>query len=414
MERTATGRRTTTIAGVAAAATAALALSACDLPATANTSAARPESPTTSPAEPAHTEPPRELEDGDGNRWIRVSQVTEWSAERTVEEEVDTPKDDIMEMTDEELAEQLRPIALIDGWQYEAADAPIQLARDMKSGAAERYDLGDEGNDGGRPVEREEAESGPDVATRLAAAGGVARLPTAILGCCDNRELRRDNTSWPFAPHVQFNVACSATLIGPSTATSVAHCFMDKSGKWRSLATWAPGVDAQDANPTPFGSWLGCYVPVIRKGWQTKHSFTYDYAVVEFSNYYPGNCDLFPGNAAGWLGWWQWSADVITDGRPGYVYGYPAEKAPYPQIWGHGCKGSGCFDVDGSDEIEYFTIDTTGGQSGAAFYQKSSVGDRYVVGSHQGSFDPAIGPLRNRARRIDGSYADLIRNWSAK
>jgi V8-like Glu-specific endopeptidase len=405
---------------VFAAATAAFTLSACDLPAAADELSSRSPSPASSSAGAASssaasagTEPPRALDDGDGNRWIRVSPVTEWSAERTVEEEVDTPKDDIMAMTDEELAEQLRPIALIDGWQYEAADAPIQLARDMKSGAAERYDLGGEGNDAGRPVEREEAEAGPDVATSLAA-GGVARLATAILGGSDNRELRRDNTSWPFATHIQFDVTCSATLIGPSTATSVAHCFMDKSGKWRSLATWAPGVDAQDANPTPFGSQLGCYVPVIRKGWQTKHSFTYDYAVVEFSNYYPGNCDLFPGNAAGWLGWWQWSADVITDGRPGYVYGYPAGKAPYPQIWGHGCKGSGCFDVDGSDEIEYFTIDTTGGQSGAGFYQKSSVGDRYVTGSHQGSWDPAVGPLRNRARRIDGSYADLIKNWSAK
>jgi V8-like Glu-specific endopeptidase len=385
-------------------------------------------------------DPPREFLDRKGNRWIRVRQITEWAPADVGEEQFDTPKDDILRLSDEELAERLRPIALIDGWEYEAAEAPLQLARDLKSGAAERYigvgepapgrninsgtedgPLGTAAPEPARMLNSrvQDRHSGMEASDRrrpqIAPKRQAGRRPSVIFNG-DSRSLRRDNTSWPMSTQILWRVGvkCSSSLIGRSTAVSVAHCFV-KDGKWRALAQWAPGVDSQDANAFPFGDTYGCYVPMLRKGYMTTGKFTYDYAVVEFSNFFPqltGCPNQHPGDQTGWLGWWQMGISKIEQsGRTGYVYGYPAEKANWPQIWGMGQTGG--FDVDGTDEIEYTVIDTSGGQSGSGFYVLDN-GNRYVVGAHQGAENPAIGSWRNRARRIDGSFTDLIKNHSAK
>ena len=131
-------------------------------------------------------DPPLRYTDPKGKVWNRVGEVTDWADEAESEEDWDSPSEDIYELTDQELAEKLRPIALIDGWEYEALFAPLQLAIDMKSGAAEEYDYGDHGTVIGSVGDDEEFP-GEELGGGL---GGEAY----ILGSQDDRQIRSDNT----------------------------------------------------------------------------------------------------------------------------------------------------------------------------------------------------------------------------
>lgn len=343
---------------------------------------------------------PVEIVDGKGQRWVRTRTATvvpDSAPRRRPSRDSKTPED----MTDEDLAKLLRPISMYNGYEYTVADLPLETARAIK--ARRRLTTSGIQEDTGTPK--------PGSHTCVDDTCEEQLQEQAIIGS-DGRVVKRNNQDWPWRSMIvltnqAMTFRCSAQLIGPSTAVSAAHCFHD-GNNWFDTRKWSTGADSQDAIVYPDGLANGCYWVSIPGGYASSDGeFTYDYAVIEFSNMFP-TCNLYPGNWAGWLGWWARPPTSLIQSTYGYVYGYPADK-PWPQIWGIGTNN---MDVDGSDEIEHYA-DTYGGQSGAGLYIIDN-GNRYVVGAHQGWDDPDIGSIRNRARRIDGSFESLIYNRSAQ
>ncbi|WP_433937875.1 serine protease [Sorangium cellulosum] len=303
------------------------------------------------------------------------------------------------EMTREELAHAFRPVMLHKGHEYilekpdyEFADAVI---------AARGKELKTEGSEG-----RATVKNAVDLTPGLTEA-------QAVLGT-DTREQKRDNTTFPsrtrvFITNGNMTGACSGQLIGPTTILTAAHCVHNGTG-WLSTRSWSPGVDSQDANAFPYqgGSTYpdtsgnapiaGCYKAMVSSEWASGDtSVSYDFAFLELGSMYPEGCGFDPGNDLGWHGLWVASEAAIED-RSGNLYGYPAEKATWPQIWG----GTGPVTDEGV--ALWYDIDTTGGQSGSAVYMFDNAEVRYVVGIHKG-FN---GDLNYGRKMTTGLYTWLV------
>ncbi|WP_437729683.1 trypsin-like serine peptidase [Sorangium sp. So ce1335] len=312
------------------------------------------------------------------------------------------------QMTREELAHTLRPVVLynkheyiLEGPAYELADAII---------AARGKELKTQGSRGRAP-DKNEVDLTPGL------------TPQIIIGGSDEREQKRDNTTFPSRTRVLItNQAvtsqCSGQLIGPTTILTAAHCLHNGSG-WFATRAWSPGVDSQDSNPFPYQGGtvypdpsgtapiFGCYKAVVPSEWLNGDtSVSHDFAIMELSSMYPGNCNLDPGNDLGFHGLWVASESAIED-RQGYIYGYPGEKTTWPQIWGY---WGPLFD----EGVElWYDIDTTSGQSGSAIYKFDSADVRYVVGVHKGWTEDWLGYDVNHGRRMTTGLYNWIVNNSA-
>ncbi|MFN0165454.1 MAG: trypsin-like serine peptidase [Bryobacteraceae bacterium] len=374
-----------------------------------------------------------DLVDKDGRRWqsrgaVEYAKEVEDATERWERPRHLNVLKPPSQMTLDELAHAMRPVALVNGCEY-VREPDVQLAEWVQ-----RYQnttLTYEGSRGSAPSEPE-IEEGPSARTSLKGAG--QRM--TIIGS-DLREKRRDNTSYPMRTQVLLsNLSgggrCSGTMIGASTMITAAHCVHD-GDTWKATKTWSPGVDSQDAVDFPFNPWASypsnnasnpmvfqCYVVTVPGGYADGADSEWDFAVIEFSNMFPEiqNCNLFPGNTVGWLGWGSQSSSTI-EGTTNYIYGYPGNSTAtkcgvaggtcaggpcnWPQIWGWGRS-----DVDVDGETLEHRIDTTGGQSGSGVYNKAQ-GFRKVIGIHQG----CNSSTENRARRIDSTVIGFVKSNSA-
>lgn len=330
-----------------------------------------------------------------------------------------------------ELAEGMRAVTLRDGCEY-VEEAP-RLAQAEWAHANRSRVIDFPGSTGSLPVE------GP------LEASGTHNLPDGSAGLvigADQRELRGDNTAFPMRTQILLassSSACSATMIGESTAISAAHCFHDSSN-WLPAYSWSPGVDSQDTvrfpyNPTPGAAYPStnssnrmisqCYVVTIPGGWiSSGGDRDWDYAVIEFNN---PSCPLKPGATVGWLGWGTQS-DATIESNTHYVYGYPGNASGatgcgvpdgcfgptaggggscfWPKLWGWGMSGLSAWSTTLSHDI-----DTSGGQSGSGLYNTAQ-GFRKVVGVHVGCQENLFGDY-NEARRIDSSVVSFIQSHSA-
>ncbi|WP_437284383.1 trypsin-like serine peptidase [Sorangium sp. So ce406] len=315
----------------------------------------------------------------------------------------DTRSED--QMTREELAHALRPVMLykdheytLDGPAYDLADAII---------AARGKELKTKGSEGRARV-AEEVDLTP----------GLTQ-PQGVIGT-DSRQIARDNTVFPSNTRVlitnpSMTSGCTGQMIGPTTILTAASCLHNGSG-WFGTRSWSPGVDSQDTNPFPYqgGSlypdpagdvpMFGCYTPIVPSAWSNGDiAVYYDVALMELSSMYPESCGLDPGNDTGWLGLWV-ASDAALEGGSGYIYGYPADKANWPQLWGsHG-------PLSGEGVAIQYEIDTSMGQSGSAIYKFDSAGDRYVVGINRGSIN---GNTVNYGRRMTSDVHTWIEYNSA-
>lgn len=357
--------------------------------------------------EPVVSDPPSRIVDKIGRAWRRTRKV-EYAAEpgpdATAVPAVPMPpsrEPDLLALTDAELAEKIRPISLYAGFEYSLENPPIEEARKLKDHLrAQRR---------GEPLELYQGEPSE-------ASAGVPEeeeISAQIIIDTDNRSNRRDNLDFPWRTMLWITDSsqssyCTAQLIGPSTATSVAHCFHNGSN-WYSTRRWATGVDGQDANPFPDGRFDGCYWVTIPAAWDGSGIY-YDFAVIEFSDMYP-TCNLRPGDWAGWLGWK--SNYVPSSSEYGYVYGFPFSGCPgaqtcnRPQIWGIGANQ---LDEDG-DNIDHYA-DTSGGQSGAVLYVIDGAGNRYLIGNHKGGYSNPFDDW-NEARRLEGLFYSFLKDYSA-
>lgn len=376
--------------------------------------------------------PCNDLVDKEGRRWHSRGAVQYATEVEGRDERWERPKDlNVLKppskMTMEELAQAMRPVALVNGCEY-VREPDVQLAE-----WARRYQnavLTYEDSRGSAPSEPEVEEGSSRTSTKDAG-------PRMTIIGTDVREKRRDNTSYPMRTQVVLsNLSgggrCSGTMIGASTMITAAHCVHD-GDNWKETKTWSPGADSQDTVDFPYNPWSAyptssssnpmvfqCYVVTIPGGYADGADDEWDFAVIEFSDMFPEipNCNLFPGNTVGWLGWGSQSSSTI-EGTINYIYGYPGTSTTpkcgvpggtcaggpcnWPQIWGWGRSD---VDVDGDSLAHH--VDTTGGQSGSGVYNKVE-GFRKVIGIHQG----CNSSTENRARRIDSTVIGFVKANSA-
>jgi V8-like Glu-specific endopeptidase len=347
-----------------------------------------------------------------GTRYVHVRKVDKWGSEgeyearearRKVKERADAEQGIGLssrvptkpKRTREQLAEDMRGVAYFRGHEYRQAE-PAWAAADAILNATDEHTIAPPKsaatNNGERPPEDYQGQ--------------------AIQGT-DSRQKRRDNTSYPMRAQMVLEVGgfgCTATLIGPTTALTAAHCLHTGSG-WRP-GDWrtAPGADRDDVINIPIGferpyGTYTCHWGTVPGAWiNGDTAVENDYAVIDYSG-----CNLTPGNTVGWLGVWS-AGEPQLAGQSMYVYGYPGKQSDcvggcnWPTIWGIGdSANTGTY---GSDSIKYDT-DTTGGQSGAGVYIFYG-GSRYLVGIHKGENWSIFNGWFNYGRRANEGLLSFI------
>ena len=322
------------------------------------------------------------------------------------------------EITLAELAEDLRGMAFYQGHRFLQAEPAWALAGRVKdihalrqAGASlsELSALIPQVAPSQSVADTEQAEGGPEFRT--------------VHGFDDRAVM--SNTSYPHSTHIVFDNAGSAingsegsgSLIGSSTAMSVAHVFWDEDADdWEGTHRWAPGYDNQDADASPFGVWTGCYWVTIPQGYADHESKKYDYAVVDFNT---PNCsgtndgvDVdHPGDSTGWLGARVAPNSEIKD-RTAYVRGYPGlgtcgnpARDCDVRVWGDTSASSENKTPTGDITIKH-KADTSGGQSGSAIYHYVD-GGAYLIGMHR-----AGGNTYNFARKYNSTVANFMSDHS--
>ncbi len=327
----------------------------------------------------------------DGRRFVLVESAAERvllgseddKASRSLARVFDMP---VEALSVDELAEALRPVTLVDGHEYRLEFPDYEAATLALS---KRGFSGSSYNPAGEPV-----------------------VPHGKSFCCgsDGRLVVRNNTTWPFTTIIAMAIPdsgtyswtggvhseCTMQLIGPSTATSVAHCFHD-SVNWRELAMWGAAPDAQDASmfPPGFPGAYGCYVAYIPAAWVgSGGNFQYDHAVIDFRN----QCQPAPGNIAGWLGWGAFT-DAEIQSASGWGYGVPA-LSPYPQIRGMGTSAA---TISATGYVIDHSADCSDGDSGRGFWQ-------YIANDYRSTGNHARAPVggKCRERRLTTDVAAFI------
>jgi V8-like Glu-specific endopeptidase len=388
-----------------------------------------------------------ELPSGEVIREIAFVRGKEFRWQAKVENRAGTPESekdiaskplDLNTISVEELAESLRGLALYQGHQFLEAKPPYELARRVK----EHYRLLRQGapqEELERVLRSVAAEQGTAARTanfeeveRAAGNRPTEPTPESVHGTDDRGVF--DNTVYPHRAQIVFDNTGSTSsingsqgsgsLIGRSTAMSVAHVFWDEDNDtWEADHLWAPGFDSQNADSSPWGDWFRCYWVTIPLAYTSnENQNTWDFAVVDFNvgcnSVDNGVNSDRPGNTVGWLGHYTASESDI-EALTGYVRGYPGAgtcgssgQACNVRVWGDTSDGSEN-DVS-SDEIRH-QADTSGGQSGSGFYHYAdpSCGGcdwgPYLVGMHRVGASES-----NGARRYNSTVLGFVQAYSSE
>ena len=191
--------------------------------------------------------------------------------------------------------------------------------------------------------------------------------------------------------------SCSATLIGPSTVLTAAHCLYNHdAGGWQDEIFFVPGLNGSTANDAPYG------------GYEYEDAYVVQGYIDNYQGFYgsvlPWDIGIVTlkqpvGQNLGWLGYANY--DNLGDFTANIV-GYPGDK-PAGTMWRATCNvlsenvGDGYFQYD---------CDTFPGSSGSAVYaydegQKA----RVVVGVNVAESEDA-----NTAVRVNAAYLEWINN----
>lgn len=430
--------------------------------------------PTPAESRPENDAPngaPEVMTDEVGNTWVRGRAVEANPAPYVPPPPREGGSKSLDTLSDEQLAEALRPLRLYMGYEYKLSEAPIEMVR---RGRAEGASL----------------SSPPYVPEDLGTADESSYVPGSderegrLVFGTDNRAMV-DQTLYPFttmAAQICNNLdgddtcddnthACTVTRVGPNTLLTAAHCVHNGTSSFFSQNTLVFGADNRLSRgaTTPFNvvrgdpdltdtDFTSCYVTTITSGWVDPGLFDYvdhlDVAVIQLlSNDGNGN----PCPDIGDTGWLGVRPDTDPNGRLHFLYGYPTvvdedgdapphstqrcwtdctlaeywgcqqvcvpqETWSYPTIWGIGNSTVSDNNIFLSDEVSH-EIDVSDGQSGSAIYAMfgteiwsqhadpsfSLLGQgRYVVAIHKGSFWVPFEYL-NKGPLITGAWLSFFR-----
>ncbi|MDO8359216.1 MAG: serine protease [Devosia sp.] len=189
---------------------------------------------------------------------------------------------------------------------------------------------------------------------------------------------------------------CTATLIGPKTVITAAHCVYDHdTGGWVQAMSFLPGMT--DAESAPFGQFDWANINIL-KGFIDNYDGTnygsvmpWDLAEIELAE--PA------GDQLGWLGF---RVDDASDFKA-EIIGYPGDK-PDGTMWDVKCDIPA---ANFGDQIYWHNCDTYAGSSGSSMFEDAGKGDLYVRGINVAEDDK----VNYGVRLIDSYYQFIIDNY---
>jgi len=188
---------------------------------------------------------------------------------------------------------------------------------------------------------------------------------------------------------------CTATLIGPKTVITAAHCVYDHdTGGWVKAMTFFPGmVDAQTA---PYGQVDWANVNIL-KGFIDNYDgknygsvMAWDLAEIELADE--------TGNQVGWMGF---RVDDATDFKA-TMDEYPGDK-PDGTMWETHCTIP---KKDFGDQVFAHSCDATTGSSGSSLWETDAKGDTYIRGISVAEDDKT-----NYGLRLIDSYFQFLQDY---
>ncbi len=355
--------------------------------------------------------------DRSGQRWeyvgepSRSAEITDFAAAVAPSRPpLQSPFASYDDLSDDELAERIRPIQLVGNTVYRLATPPVQLVKDVRAAVRRGADLLPPGKPTRSPPEPSSSDPVASVVvgtdTRYAAtqySSVYYPLSTMVAFAAD------------ISPASNGNGACTATMIGTRTAVTAAHCFYNYGVGWYPTRQWAAGVSTFYSGGSlvqnvASGNFTGCYTVTIPTAWTLYGDYLDDYATIEFA----AACDLTP--YTGWLGLRFFYDYEMTSAALVHLDGYPAPSPnysyPFPSLYV--TSGSGAANVfpwqnsgNPSPEI-YHTFDTSGGNSGSAlrFPYPGQTDPLYVGAIHKGAL--AGSNTANIARRTDSGVIAFV------
>lgn len=285
--------------------------------------------------------------DGAGRLWncMGPAQFVEGKPEKVQEVQGPLQEKEINyeDMTEDELAEKLRPVALVGGYVYRLAEPDHIVARKVREMKVVPS------TEGRRPV----VEQPPDPATV-----STTLKPQHIF----SPDGRVNTTAWntyPTSANGHIERGCSTALIGVHTGATAAHCIFTTAGWLANTNIAYAAVNWDDGDPNnylePWGRWPptwiipGAWISNPGDGANYPGDVTWDFAIVDWGS-------ASPGVNVGWFGttWWF--------GNPVYMHGYSGDKPPRTQMFRNGDMAA----VIGA-EYRHFA-DMRIGDSGAVLY----------------------------------------------
>lgn len=188
---------------------------------------------------------------------------------------------------------------------------------------------------------------------------------------------------------------CTATLIGPYTAVTAAHCvFVHEKGGWIKQMVFIPGLT--DPESAPFGTYDWENINIL-KGYIDNYDGTnygsvlqWDLAVITLQE--------DAGNQLGWLGF---RADDATN-WDATIIGYPGDK-PEGTMWRNTCK----IPPEQFGDLAFVhDCDSFAGSSGSSMYEDRQ-GDLYIRGINVAEDDK----VNYGVRFTDAYYQFIIDNY---
>lgn len=186
---------------------------------------------------------------------------------------------------------------------------------------------------------------------------------------------------------------CSATLIGPRTLVTAAHCLYDHAEGWYDNFMFAPGLTSMDN--APFGVW--------------------DYETAYIFEGYISNYQGYYGSVVPWdiavvilqqpvgdqLGWLGYGHDPRLGDFHANIIGYPGDK-PAGTMWRANCDVSS---QAVQDMYFQYHCDTYAGTSGGAVYKYDpQTQERTILG-----INVAESPNANTAVRMNETYFNWVK-----